>query len=73
MGNEKPPEKIGIGPSGRLGGLIPFIVFTIVGILIFVYCISSGLYTSSQDKLQAVRRKKLSGFRHKNREPRNAY
>jgi len=40
MGNEKPPEKIGIGPTGRWGGLIPFIVFTIVGLLIFVYCIS---------------------------------
>jgi hypothetical protein len=40
MGNEKPPEKIGIGPPGRLGGLIQFVVFTIIGILIFVYCIS---------------------------------
>ncbi len=40
MGNEKPPEKIGIGPAGRGGGLIQFIVFAIVGILIFVYCIS---------------------------------
>ena len=33
MGNEKPPEKIGIGPSGRLGGLIQFIIFTVVGII----------------------------------------
>ena len=40
MGNKKPPEKIGIGPPGRLGGLIQFIVFAIVGILIFVYSIS---------------------------------
>ncbi len=42
MGNEKPPEKIGIGPSGRGGGLIQFIVFAILGILIFVYGISSS-------------------------------
>jgi hypothetical protein len=27
MGSEKPPEKIGIGPLGRGGGLIQFIVF----------------------------------------------
>ena len=40
MGNEKPSEKIGIGPLGRRGGLIQFIVFAIVGIVVFVYCIS---------------------------------
>jgi hypothetical protein len=39
MGNEKPPEKIGIGPLGRGGAVIQFIVFTILGIVIFVYCI----------------------------------
>ena len=37
MGNEKPPEKIGIGPLGRWGGLIQFVVLTIVGIIVFVY------------------------------------
>ena len=42
MGNEKPPEKIGIGPLGRGGGLIQFIVFAVVGIVIFVYGISSA-------------------------------
>ena len=46
MGNEKPPEKIGIGPLGRGGGLIQFIVFAVVGIVIFVYCISPATYCS---------------------------
>jgi hypothetical protein len=43
MGSKKPPEKIGIGPLGRGGGLIQFIVFAVVGIVIFVYCISPEL------------------------------
>ncbi len=37
MGN----EKIGIGPAGRGGGLIQFAIFTIVGILLFVYGIEA--------------------------------
>jgi hypothetical protein len=41
MGNEKPPEKIGIGPLGRWGGLIQLVVLTIVGIVVFVYWTSS--------------------------------
>jgi len=43
MGNEKPPEKIGMGPLGRGGGLIQFIIFAVVGIVIFVYWISPEL------------------------------
>jgi hypothetical protein len=38
MGNEK-EAKIGIGPEGRLGGLIQFIVITILGTLCFVYAV----------------------------------
>ena len=40
MGNEKPPVKIGIGPLGRMGGLIQFILITIIGTLVFVYATS---------------------------------
>ncbi|MGZ3615343.1 MAG: hypothetical protein ACXU9X_15765, partial [Thermodesulfobacteriota bacterium] len=40
MGNEKPPEKIGIGPVGRGGGVIQFVVFAVIGIVIFVYSVS---------------------------------
>lgn len=37
MGNGEQPPKIGIGPEGRLGGLIQFLIITILGIVIFVY------------------------------------
>jgi hypothetical protein len=37
MGNGEQPPKIGIGPEGRLGGLIQFLVIAILGIVIFVY------------------------------------
>jgi hypothetical protein len=36
-------QKVGIGPSGPVAGLIQFIVCTIVGIVIFVYAIPVGL------------------------------
>ncbi len=42
MGNEKPPVKIGLGPAGRGGGLIQFIILTLIGIILFVYGISSA-------------------------------
>lgn len=40
MANEQPPTKIGIGPEGRMGALIQFIVLTILGIILFVYSVS---------------------------------
>jgi hypothetical protein len=40
MGNENPAGKIGIGPEGRLGGAIQFVVLAIVLLLIFVYAVS---------------------------------
>ncbi len=56
MGNEKEatigvgdvieddsPAKIGIGPEGRLGGLIQFIGLTILGTLLFVYAVPPEL------------------------------
>src|SRR4030043_336490 len=40
MENPKQAEKIGIGPEGRMGGLIQFILITIIGTLGFVYASS---------------------------------
>ena len=39
MGN----GKIGIGPSGPTAGLIQFIAFAVVGVVVFVYAIPVGL------------------------------
>lgn len=36
-------QKLGIGPSGPTAGLIQFIAFAVVGILVFVYVIPVGL------------------------------
>ena len=36
MGEERPMDKIGIGPEGRMGGLIQFILMTVIGTLVFV-------------------------------------
>lgn len=36
-------QKIGIGPTGPAAGLIQLIVFTVVGIVVFVYAIPVGL------------------------------
>jgi hypothetical protein len=40
MANEQPVNKIGVGPEGRMGAIIQFIVLTVLGILIFVYAVS---------------------------------
>lgn len=40
MGNGEQPPKIGIGPEGRLGAVIQFVVLTVVLTLIFVYGVS---------------------------------
>lgn len=40
MGEERPMDKIGIGPEGRMGGLIQFILMTVIGTLVFVYAVS---------------------------------
>ncbi|MBA4419286.1 MAG: hypothetical protein C0392_15490 [Syntrophus sp. (in: bacteria)] len=40
MGNGKSKDKIGIGPEGRMGALIQFILISLMGTLIFVYAVS---------------------------------
>ena len=34
-------EKIGVGPNGPIAGLLPLILLSIIGVIVFVYCISA--------------------------------
>ena len=39
MAKNEPGVKIGIGPQGRMGGLIQFVLFVALGLLLCVYAI----------------------------------